>query len=89
MSVQTLLRITRLAHRKSYLVIICPVSHEKLTKGELRFKSVRTLLRIAHLAHMKSYLVIICLNSHAKLTKSEIRYSCIPRTNVHTGDTMV
>ena len=31
--VRTLLRITRLAHRKSYLIIICPNSHEKLTKG--------------------------------------------------------
>ena len=35
-SVRTLLRITRLAHRKSYLVIICLNSHEKLTKGEIR-----------------------------------------------------
>ena len=35
-SVQTLLRITHLAHRKSYLVIICPNSHEKLTKTEIR-----------------------------------------------------
>ena len=26
-------RITHLAHRKSYLVIICPNSHEKLTKN--------------------------------------------------------
>ena len=31
--VRTLLRITHLAHRKSYLVIICPNSHEKLTKS--------------------------------------------------------
>ena len=29
-------RITHLAHRKSYLVIICPNSHEKLTKSEIR-----------------------------------------------------
>ena len=28
-SVRTLLRITHLAHRKSYLVIVCPNSHEK------------------------------------------------------------
>ena len=35
-SAQTLLRITHLAHRKSYLVIICPNSHEKLTKSEIR-----------------------------------------------------
>ena len=38
-SVQTLLRITHLAHRKSYLVIICPNSHEKLTKSEIRSSS--------------------------------------------------
>ena len=35
-SVRTLLRITHLAHRKSYLFIICPKSHEKLTKSEIR-----------------------------------------------------
>ena len=28
--------ITHLAHRKSYLVIICPNAHEKLTKSEIR-----------------------------------------------------
>ena len=32
-----MLRITRLAHRKSYLVIICPNLHEKLTKIEIWF----------------------------------------------------
>ena len=31
-SVRTLLKITRLAYRKSYLAIIGPNSHEKLTK---------------------------------------------------------
>ena len=31
-SVRTLLKITLLASRKSYLVIICPNSHEMLTK---------------------------------------------------------
>ena len=36
MSVQTLLRITHLAHRKSYIVIICSNSHEKLTKIKIR-----------------------------------------------------
>ena len=30
--VQTLLKITHLASRKSYLIIICPNSYEKLTK---------------------------------------------------------
>ena len=34
-SILTLLRITHLAHRKSYLLIICPNSHEKLTKSEI------------------------------------------------------
>ena len=34
--VRTLLRITHIAHRKSYLVIICPNSHEKLTKSVIR-----------------------------------------------------
>ena len=31
-----MLRITHLASRKSYLFIICPISHEKLTKSEIR-----------------------------------------------------
>ena len=35
-SVQTLLKITHLASRKSYLVIICPNSYEKLTKSEIK-----------------------------------------------------
>ena len=35
-SVRTLLRITHLTHRKSYLVIIGPNSQEKLTKSEIR-----------------------------------------------------
>ena len=34
-------RITHLAHRKSYMVIICPNSHEKLTKSEIRSNSSR------------------------------------------------
>ena len=33
---RTLLKITHLASRKSYLVIICPTSYEKLTKSEIR-----------------------------------------------------
>ena len=32
-------RITHLAHEKSYLVIICPNSHAKLTKSEIRSSS--------------------------------------------------
>ena len=39
--VQTFLRITRIAHRKSYLIIIWPNSHEKLTKREIRPSSSR------------------------------------------------
>ena len=30
-----------LAHRRSYLVIICPNTHEKLTKNEIRSRSNR------------------------------------------------
>ena len=36
-SVQTFLRITRLAYRKLYLAIIGPNSHEKLTEYEICF----------------------------------------------------
>ena len=35
-SVRTLLRITHLAHRKSYLIIICPNSHKKLINSKIR-----------------------------------------------------
>ena len=70
-SVRTLLKITHLVSRKSYLVIVCPNSREKWTKSEIRssWDSVRTLLKITHLAHGKSYLVIICPNSQENLTK--------------------
>ena len=34
-SVQTLLRMTSLAHRKSYVVIVCANSCQKLTKNEI------------------------------------------------------
>ena len=61
---------------KSYLVIICPNSHEKLAKSEIR----SSLSQFEHcsessLDHRKSYLVIIHPNSHEKLTKSEIMSS--------------
>ena len=39
--VRKLLRITHLAHRKSYLVIICPNSQEKLSKSLIRSNSSR------------------------------------------------
>ena len=64
--------------RQSYLVIICPNSHEKLTsKIRSSWESVRTLLWITRLANRKSYLVIIWPNSHEKLTKSETRRLCV------------
>ena len=74
-SVRTLLRITHLAHRKTYLVIICPNSHEKLTKSETRSSSSR----FEHCSESliqpigSHVMVILCPNSHEKLTKSEIR----------------
>ena len=40
-SVQTLFNITRIASRKSYLVIICPNAYAKLTKSEIRSSSSR------------------------------------------------
>ena len=39
--VRTLLRITRIAHKKSCLIIICPNSHKKLAKNEIRSSSSR------------------------------------------------
>ena len=57
-SVQTLLKITHLATRKPYLVIICPNSHEKLTK--IKIRSSWTQSKITHLAYRKWYLVNIC-----------------------------
>ena len=67
-------KITNLASRKSYLVIILPNSYQKLTKSKIRsLESVQTLLRIICLAHRKS--IIIWANSCQKLTKSKIRWS--------------
>ena len=55
-----------------YMVIICPNSHEKLTKSKLS----KVWSRFEHcsesLVYMKLYLVIICTKSHDKLTKSDI-----------------
>ena len=64
-SVWTLLKITLLASRKSYLVIIGSNSYEKL-------ESDGTLLRITCLAHRRSYLVIMFPNSHEKLPKLKL-----------------
>ena len=47
-SVRTLLRITRIAHRKSYLVIICPNSHANLTKSETRRLCVLSNTKLYH-----------------------------------------
>ena len=56
-SVQTLLRITCLADKKSYVVIICANSVKSLPKRNfVKLKSVRTLLRITCVADRKSYL---------------------------------
>ena len=52
-SVRTLLRITRLVHRKSYLVIIWPISYEKLTKSEIRSSSSR----FEHCSQQRSYMM--------------------------------
>ena len=74
-SVWTLLRITRLAHRKSHIwSLFAPIYMQNWPKVNwVKLKSVETLLRITHLAHMKPYLVIMCShNSYEKVTKSEI-----------------
>ena len=75
-SVRTLLKITHLASRKSYLVIICPNSYEKLTKIE--FRSSWTLFEHCSkslISPIGSHLVIICSNSYEQLTKSKIKSS--------------
>ena len=76
-SIRTLLRIICLSHRKSYLLIICPNSYEKVIQkcNQVKLKLVRILLRFTRLAHRMSYLVIVCSNSHEKLTKGVIRSS--------------
>ena len=72
--------MTRLDHRKSYLVIICPNSHTKLMKSSPKVKlgKVEVGSNIAQnhsSSHRKSYLVIMYPNSHDKLTINEIRSS--------------
>ena len=65
-SVRTLLRITWLADRKSYVVIICASSCEKLTKSEIgsSFKSIQILFKITSIVPRKSYLLIIYTYSY-------------------------
>ena len=56
-------QIIHLAYRKSYLVIICPNSYEKLTQIEiisLVEVGSNILLKITHLVPRKSCLVITC-----------------------------
>ena len=74
-SVQTLLKITLLPSRKSYLVIILAKFIWKVDQkwNQVNLESVQTLLKIIHPASWKSYLVIIGPNSNEKLTKMEIR----------------
>ena len=51
-------KIIHLAHMKSYMVIICPNSYEKLTKSEIRssLSRFRTLLKITRLAKITSHI---------------------------------
>ena len=70
---RTLIMITHLASRESYMVINIPNSHTKFTKSEIR--SGWSRLKIIHPAPKKSYLVIICRNSHDKLTKIKLGWS--------------
>ena len=72
--VQTLLRITCLANRKSYVLIIYANACAKLTKAKLGQVEVGSNITQNHcLADRKSYVVIICANACEKLTKSKIR----------------
>ena len=62
-SVQILLKITGLAHRKSYVVIICAILSKVYQKRNfVKLKSVRTLLRIA-CSHMLSLFVPVHVKS--------------------------
>ena len=70
--VQALLRIIRLVHRKSYLVIIGQIH----IKGWPKVILDQTLLRYTLLAYMRSYLVIIWPQSTwswAKMTIGQVR----------------
>ena len=69
MSVWTLLRITPLVHRKSYLVIIF-LNVQCICKVDQKWNELKFLL-----AYRKSCLAIIGPKSNAKLTKYEIRSS--------------
>ena len=75
-SAQTLLKIIHLASRKSYLVIIFPNSHDKLTKIKLGQVGVGSNIVQNHSSNLL-YEVLSghCLppSTHAKLTKIKIR----------------
>ena len=79
-SFRTLLKITHLAPRKLYLVILGPNTYRKLyliiiCQNSHETLSIGTLLKITCLAYKKSYLAIIGPNTHEKLTKYEMRSS--------------
>ena len=58
-SVQTLLIITQLDYEKSYLIIIVPNAHVRLTKRDIRlsWSSFETLLEIIRLGDINSSII--------------------------------
>ena len=76
-SVRTLLRITRLAHRKSYLLIYLPNSDATLTKGEImtswsRFKHCSESLVLSIGSHIWSLFTTIHIQSLPKVKLGEV-----------------
>ena len=68
-SIQTLLKIACLSHRKSYMVIICANSYEKIDQkwNWVKLKSVQILLKITYIVPRKSYLLIIYTHSYENI----------------------
>ena len=80
-SISTLLRITQLAYRKSYLVIMCPNAHEQLTKSEImsswsRFEYCSKSLVQPIGSHIWQLLAPINMNSWPNMKLGQVIINC-------------
>ena len=53
-----LIKIIRIISSESYMPIVRPSLHEKLTNDEIKFSSV--IARTIRLTYRKSYMVVVC-----------------------------
>ena len=84
-SVRILLRITYLAHRKSYVVLYVTIHVKNWPKVNwVKLKSIQILLKITSIIPRKSYLLIIYANSwqHARFRRYIALNTQLPRSDL-------